>query len=565
MVRQPFGYKRPFCCVSPRHRRALRGAALLYALVAVLIISIIILGVGRLVGQHFQLEETAQGYSRALYLAEAAANWQLNRMSRCDLDGDHSPPPGRIDFDTIANTNSHYFSETSDALRSDELNAPAGNMPGSVEVWTQNIDITSDWKPGQDFDLYAVGTDAATGIKRAISFRGQGTGLAERYVLFGQKSIKFAKDPDDTTGFCTLLSGYIGTNGQLSLLQGANAPQAKTPAEGGEFGGCRLGPNAGVSGPNNNAWVSDWDMPRLPDQIAWPTINDILAYRYPGAPPSSNNDNGVHIKVRMADGSYVAAAGDTTVLDDSLGASPNPLNQSDYKDSNGNPQHTVLLEAEGGNDHNNVFYFKNIQMQPNDVLILDLRPQTPPHGMTIVIDNPNLAQNVHITNLAYWQSTDTSGLVQTPLPSFYWFNNTNMPLEFTPSLQYDASAPIDQGGTPISQGGTGTWQYTLSPDGSNLTIEGVVYGITDTAGSRAGDVVVDGNKDLKVAVNCIVANDIQLTGRLKVIQRNLIEDRTIPNRYIIYYRVVTNYLEPPANNVEVLAPNSPQYNYGKLQ
>src|SRR5574340_820879 len=68
-----------------------RGMALVLALVAVLIISLLLSGALLLSVSHFSLSNTNSRYANALYLAEAGVNWELQKISRNASLADATP------------------------------------------------------------------------------------------------------------------------------------------------------------------------------------------------------------------------------------------------------------------------------------------------------------------------------------------------------------------------------------------------------------------------------------------------------------------------------------------
>src|SRR5579872_6463835 len=69
-----------------RRGRSERGAALMLALAATLIISLIIFGIATSTTQDYILAHAQKDSASALNAAEAALNWELNKMSRLQYD-----------------------------------------------------------------------------------------------------------------------------------------------------------------------------------------------------------------------------------------------------------------------------------------------------------------------------------------------------------------------------------------------------------------------------------------------------------------------------------------------
>lgn len=502
--------------------RAQRGAALVYALAAVMIISILVLGIGRFVVYHYAVALKSQGYARAIYVAEAAANWQLSRMSRCNLPGNSTEIAGRMTMEQFR-TSDPYFSSGAYALPTSDLNGL--QIPGSATVYVTAIDGFSQWAPPSDFNMYVLGTDTASGITRGFSLRGSGTGLSDRFVLFGENGLTFASG-SSASEVCTLQSGFIGSNGTISFT--GTAPQSTPPGAGGQFGGCRLGPAATMT---SGSWVNGWDIPRFPTPFFWAPIDDIVRFIWNGATPdglATSNDN-AEISYKIADGSYVTFSTPPSQLTDA------EFSQSNFVNAGGQQQRTIRLHAPGGANHN-LFYFTNIQMGPNDVLVLDFRQQTPPGSFHILINNSSISQtSVKVTNVAYYESTDPNFIIETPKPSFFWYNNTNKPLEFEPNLDPDTTGDID---TYPNTHDSENYRYRLIPG-----IHGIAYGLNalSAAANTAGDIIVNGNS-FTVKVTCAVANHVRINGKVTALQEN-VEETLDPYRYILFYRITRAYSE----------------------
>lgn len=498
-----------------------RGAALVFALAAVLIISLLILGVGRLVLHHFVLEESSRSYSRSIYIAEAAANWQINRMSRSAKPG--APAlPGRIAHNQIYNFDNH-------GALPDHTNT--FNVNGTAQVWVMDANATRNWEPPNDFNLYAVGTDPITGVQRGIFGRGRAVTLGDRYALFGQNGIHFNNanngPPAARTGVCTLQQGYIASNGAVTFA--GNPPIGGVASPQYVFGGCRLGPQGTIM---EGAWIQNWDIPRLTDPIRWPLIDEIFQYVYNGLTPANMAALNENIQIEYLDGTIFKR----------FSIPPAPILRLTSAEFGRSPQRTLKLTARSNSPTGNVFYFEDIQMGPNDILVLDLRkpPGEPATAIRILINGPVSGQDIRITNLAYYTPTDPN--ISTPNPAYLWFNNTDKPIHFAPSLN-----PATHG--PVYTNAAERYQFELRPG-----IQGMVYGINAFAApnNQAGSVEVDGSADFPVTIHSIIANSIQLNGRMTVSQPASIEDPADAMRYVLYYSIRTLY---EADAAAILAGN----------
>src|SRR2546423_9635084 len=74
-----------------RARRRERGAALLFALAAVIIVALLVFGVTLSATQDYTLVNTQMDAASALNTAEAGLTWELNKISRLQYDASLSP------------------------------------------------------------------------------------------------------------------------------------------------------------------------------------------------------------------------------------------------------------------------------------------------------------------------------------------------------------------------------------------------------------------------------------------------------------------------------------------
>ena len=187
----------------------LRGAALIYALVAVLIISLLILGVGRLVGAHLQYEESSAESSRLIFSAEAAANWQLNRMSRVAPNG-AVPALGELSADDLESTSKVWMHlPTSDT----------GGIAVQDDVYVRTADTQTSgiWSPPHSFTIFAVARDPRNpSVRRGVRFDGISTGIADRYSIFGLNGVTLSG-----TSSIEFDRGYLGSNGTIECTPDA--------------------------------------------------------------------------------------------------------------------------------------------------------------------------------------------------------------------------------------------------------------------------------------------------------------------------------------------------------
>lgn len=563
-----------------RQTRTRPGGALVYALLAVLVISILTLSVGRLISYHFQAEENARGYARAMYIAEAGGNWQLNRMSRSSRPGVYVA--GRIPYADISNTDSPAANGVFSPLNLDDVSEFS---PGNVRVWTGAITQSGSvgqapWTPPHDFKITSVGEDPATGLRRGIQYRGSATGLAMRYSLFGASSLTF-HGGTKKSDIATIGRGYAGTNGLLTFTPANRPPAGKTLNDKGQFGGCRLGGARAILQPAPDRWPTGWDFPRLPDTVFWPLIDDYVAGVWNGKSVSdlaTENDN-AEIYAKQNDGNGNAIFVPLRVNGHiATKLTSEEFDQSQFATPQGEPQPTLLLRARYGSQTKtaNLFYFTHLYMRPGDVLILDLRPNPlNPTAIRIVVNNADMqivdpqmkTRAIVVTNLAYYAPANS----RSGTTAYFWMNNTNTPFVYQPNTNINGGNPIIAS-SPISGvlSEKGTYSYTLGGAGPEL--RGLVYGNNGYAreGNHAGDIDIHGENGATVGV--LVGNHVTLYGRVNANGTatgtaispgarapNDVEDPSDPRRYVMFYRV-TGYIETNAAGAPISRPTA--YGYG---
>lgn len=541
-----------------RIRRAQRGAALLYALIAVIVIATLTLATGRLISHHLALEQNSEGYSRAINIAEAAANWQLNRMSRSKLPSDPTGTPGRLSWEAV-----NTWNETTNQQEPFVGQLPSGEtggvaVSGEVTVWVRNIN-GEKWTAPDDFVLRTLGTDPATSITRGVEVFGTAIGVSEPYGLFAQNELYFdsvSTEYGAESGKATLAKGYIGSNARVVSNPNGQPPTAKR-----EFFGCRLGPQTTLS-PLPATWGTAWDFPRLPDVVNWPTVSQVLSAMYQGndistfgAPNNVNNDN-AQIDAMGEDGNFQPLP---------LGADTRVLTSDKFSDWSPT-HHTLRIRASETAAHGNLFYFEKLQMGNDDVLILDMRATYPDwtgpnHSMRIVINNSDTGPEgyIKLTNLAYFQSTlpqFTAGEINPPRQSYFWFNNTPGPLRYQPT---QAAHTLPNSPSP-------NWHYEVEP-----TLRGMVFGLNSYSadGNTAGDIVVAGKQAFPVTVNALVGNHVRLLGPVTV-KWNSAEDPKNPSKYVLYYSIFKRNISEinptgvdPRNMASVPSQKGAVYDYGQ--
>ncbi|HVK01873.1 MAG TPA: hypothetical protein VM490_00210 [Armatimonadaceae bacterium] len=256
---------------AARRRQEQQGAALILTLVTVVVLGTIAAGIGTLVVGHVGRARTDQDAARALHLAEAALNYQIQRVSAVGLSapqakyvgtngaaasygappvtvfplawasGSGNPQPLPIPAAQIAHGGGNLASH----LNLQNLNA--GN--GVADAWVSWID--------PDLDIYSQTTQlvygAATvnGVTRVVRAKGGAKGVFDDHALFGIQRV-------DLNGNFTI-NGTVGSNGAISV-GGSSAMD----------GISLYGPGASFSG-GGGAPTPE----RFPAAIAWPAITTI--------------------------------------------------------------------------------------------------------------------------------------------------------------------------------------------------------------------------------------------------------------------------------------------------
>jgi len=268
-----------------RQRGAERGAALVFALAIVLIVSLLIFGLTQFATQHHSLAHTERDAVAALHAAEAAINWELNKMARLEEDPslkidtrDDPGPPGGV-------------------LANDSGSGPAvaGAQPiqGAVSVYVTHPNKTDNWLPPSSFRIFATGT--VNGVRRTVESFGVAVGLSDRYALYGIHSLtlvnaaiasgsNFKPNFIGSAGICTVSNSTLNGTVVFDRLDG-------TP---GRWGGTAPAWDRVVTPLNNPFPTVDQIGSRVIRKLEDRIVSDPIAYFKNG----SNNDNDERIMFR---------------------------------------------------------------------------------------------------------------------------------------------------------------------------------------------------------------------------------------------------------------------------
>ncbi|HZP83471.1 MAG TPA: hypothetical protein VFB21_17635 [Chthonomonadaceae bacterium] len=551
-----------------------RGAALMFALAAVIIVMTVILGMWSLMVSHVDIEEASRNYSRAMQIAEAGANWQLSQMSRCLPPGNPGGLPGYVPYQQFRAANTARIQGDPQPLDwRDYSRSSDFQMPGLVKAYTIQAGGVDAWAPPQNFIIVSIGVDPETGEQRLVRFTGAATGLTDRYVLFANNNLIFNSSASDPNKNIALRSGYIGTNRSLTFTH--QIP--KTSGAGFKFSGCRLGLSADTQPQGSGGWPNGWDVLRQTDTVFWPTVSEVTQYIYQGRTPNEvgtmahgNEPNQMWYRTEDDKGNVRWEHFTNPVLQ--LGNAEFNKSTNDNPKSTcvnpktGKPYRVLCLSVSKTNLVGNLFYFRKIDMGDDDILVLDVGPppdstvSNGPDGVVtlrILLDGA-FGTTHKVTNLAYCTYGVGKNLGRFTGPSIIWYVNSvpgnNGAISFKPN--------VDVTNQVIATFDTGGYLFTANP--TSATVQGLVYG---------GDVTVQSNAK-GITINQIIADNITLDatqGGISVVQPNStlrpIETRDDPYRYVLYYRVNDSYVEGKPGSYEspnIPAPQlMPPINYGK--
>ena len=447
---------------------------------------------------------------------------------------------------------------------------------------------------------------------------------------------------------CAIARGFIGSNGLISSI-GGNPPTTVPNAGLGGFRGCLLtGPQAQLG--STAGWPTNLDYPQLPDPTVLPSIDQIVSYMtgadisaLKGSPltrnvqgarsqlgqyvqPIDNRDGDnysapypaigamVSMNYRVNKNTFNSTQFKTLGPVTSLGN--NQFAQSVFADDPASPTyypppvnpatgnrlriirlHSYLSDIAARSDQDpNVFYFSNIQMGPDDVLLLDVAQPTASRAANatacrIVIHNNSLTGPIKITNVAIVQVTNAdkqhSGKENLGDSSFIFYNDTNQPLQFKPTLALPATtnAFYDSRKDKLSV----DTQFPQNTDFPSLAYiltpgcPGLAYGIrpANTAlptgvNDLGGAITIDGTVVPCTVVGAI-ANQVTLLGNVTVGQvvtqysgnptpyylgrYTVIEAPNDITRYQYSYHATSSYREISPD--DVVTASSPAFGYGR--
>lgn len=274
-------------------RRASRGSALIFALTAALILSLLILGITTLCTQDYSLANTQRDATIALNTAEAAVNWELNKMARVGSGLS-------TDWDRRARPYEGPLPSDANGIAGPKVSG-ATPVQGTVRVYVTNPNEVDEWNPpGSDFVLFASGT--YNGITRSLKVYGTSVGLGEMYTLYGIRSLELQGGRIVIASPVPTQRNYVGTAGTASVQAGAvlNGTVVFNQAANGLYGVWEDGNPAG------------WDWILSPQLQPFPTVEQLAARAVflttgqqvadPLVYLQNNNDNAVWIRARDSDG-----------------------------------------------------------------------------------------------------------------------------------------------------------------------------------------------------------------------------------------------------------------------
>jgi hypothetical protein len=161
-----------------------KGMALILALAAVLIISIMLSGMMLLSVSHYSLSNTNSDHANALHLAEAGINWELNKIA---------DDPASADNTAVS------------------VEYPTGSGR-AFEVYVRDYVTGGTWDWRTSAPLWVISTGTVDGVSRTVRIKAQGRGLfgpEGPYALFGINSL--------SVGGNLNVIGASGTDGDLTV------------------------------------------------------------------------------------------------------------------------------------------------------------------------------------------------------------------------------------------------------------------------------------------------------------------------------------------------------------
>ncbi len=273
-----------------------RGAALLFALAAVLISVLLVGAIGGFCMQDNATARTQADSCAALDAAEAALHWELTKLSRSETDS-------TISVDQYGSPFTGNAAAMAALWGSAGFGGHAMPIPGTVTTYVMNDTVTpTAWTRPADFRIFASGTVGHA--TRSIVASGTAVGLADDYTLYGINSLTLR-------GGQVRLDGKIGSAGALSFTAPLDDPtsvQVVFDQLNGTQGYWADDPPSGVT------WVA------RPAECPFPTVNVVaarVASKLAGVAVSpsnaiaylrDHNDNSSCIWAKYSDGTCLPVA-----------------------------------------------------------------------------------------------------------------------------------------------------------------------------------------------------------------------------------------------------------------
>jgi hypothetical protein len=497
-----------------RSSRSERGAALVFALAAVLITSFLIFGVSQLCTQDNILSQRQQDAAASLNAAEAAFNWELGKVTRWSLN----PTLGGNGPDQIG---SPYTGPIPG------VNGGPG-VQGTVTVYVESSG-GADWVPPGPGVIVASAT--VNGITRTVAAGINGVSACNAATLYGVNTLTL-------NGANVFLQGTIGTAGTCTV-----------GAAGSLNGTVEFDKKNGIQG-NWGGAAPAWDWVYAPLETPFPTVNQIAMHAVPlwpmvvTKPPYNTvtdpplgyfrvgSDNAAWIKARGSDGNLYPItwpAGDPqhVRLDDALFAANTDPKPSDPKVK----LQSIVLIGNGtkrpdGFRKGSNFYFEYIELTGQN---------------TLEIQNNSYDTTLWATGcgpVRLWLGPGGSA----PVPGAKFdFLDGNLLVDWNdPSTETDPGAFIlyNASRTPIRLGKCRA-QDTATP--AHQGFYGSIYSYNADAGGEYGSVEIRDNFTLR---GSIVARDLAQTGGVL--------DARLPSnagsstdfiKYVLFYRTTVQWIE----------------------
>lgn len=493
-----------------RTPRPERGAALVFAIVVTLIISLLVAGVAGVVTQDSSIVVAQADAAQALATAEAGLNWELYKMSRRQFDESVVIDVASAPFPLTGTAPLPQPAEFQGVQSPRPL-----TVPGEVSVYVASPSYIGDWYPPSDFWIHSTGrVGAAT---RSIRAYGRAVGLADQYTLYGINRLALL-------GGNIRLTGSIGSAGQMTVSAaipgGATVPMAVFDKLNGVSGGWTT-----VHG--TIPWV------QTPTEHPFPTVRAIairavrllsgIVANAPLAYLRDNNDNRTQAFALYNDNTQLPVQWPN---DNPYRLDAQVWSTNDNRP--GNPLRAIVLRGDStivpgtGFRRGSNFYFERIVVPGGRTLLIrnDQQNNFGPVRLWLGPESATPMLGAEFTFAAGTLRVTDAGLTGNSLGDHNRFQI------------YNAT------GTPIQIGNI------QAEDGAgNQGIFALIYGYNDSGEGPYGTVRVTGSSTLR---GSIIAWDVEQTAGTLEARLPSTQSLTDWMQWVLFYRLSLQYEEIPA-------------------